>query len=301
MSRITRGVFKWNVFDYINVLLLAVLTIITFYPMYYVILVSLNDPNDTILGGMYLFVRKFTLENFVFFFNNKGFLDSFIISVSRTLLGASLSVLFTALFAYGMSKPYLVGRKFFITVMIITMYISGGLIPYFILIKNLGLYKNFFVFIYPLMFSAYNAIIMITYFKGIPSEIEESVLVDGGNDFTIFFRIILPISTPVIATIALFNAVHQWNSWFDAMVFGGRDLMTLQARLVEIIRDVDAAHKLASQGNMGVADLAMKGFKPNLESIKATAMVVAAVPIILVYPFLQRYFVKGIMIGSLKG
>jgi putative aldouronate transport system permease protein len=152
------------------------------------------------------------------------------------------------------------------------------------------------------LFSTYNCIIMMTYFRGIPAEIEESVKMDGGTDVTIFFRIIIPISMPVIATIALFNAVGQWNSWFDTMIYGGRKLMTLQAKLVEIIRDADAARKLETEGSNLAASLMNKlGFRPTVESVKATAMVISAVPIMMVYPFLQKYFVKGVMIGSLKG
>jgi len=139
---------------------------------------------------------------------------------------------------------------------------------------------------------------MMTFFRGIPGEIEESVKIDGANDLTVFIRIILPISMPVVATIALFNAVWQWNSWFDAMIFGGRQLVPLQLLLVEIIRDVDMATKLVMDALGSIARLHIN---PSVESVKATAMAITAIPIIMVYPFLQKYFVKGIMIGSLKG
>jgi putative aldouronate transport system permease protein len=178
------------------------------------------------------------------------------------------------------------------------MYINGGLIPYFILIKNVGLYRNFLVYIIPLLFSSFNAIIMMTFFKGLSAEIEESAKMDGANDLRIFLSIVLPVSKAVIATIILFNAVWQWNSWFDSMIFGGSKLVTLQYKLVQIIRDVDATKKLAMQNP---AFGKIMGYKPTLESVKATAMAVTIIPIILVYPFLQKYFVKGIMIGSLKG
>jgi putative aldouronate transport system permease protein len=222
-------------------------------------------------------------------------------SVSRVVVGVPASVLFTAAFAYGVSKPYLVGQKLILRVMLITMYVNGGIIPTFILIKSVGLYQNFWVYIVPLLFNAYNAIILVAYFRTVPAEIEESVKIDGGTDLAIFFRVALPISLPVIATIALFVAVAQWNSWFDTILYGGRDLITLQAKLVEIIRDADAARKLEAAGMGAAASIVRAHFKPTVESVKATAMMVSAIPIICVYPFAQKYFVKGIMIGSLKG
>jgi len=289
---------KWTIFDYINVCILFILGAITLYPFYNVLIVSLNDPTDALTGGLFFFIRKFTFANYIYFFNNNNFTQAFFISVSRTVLGAGASVLFTAAFAYGMSKKRLVGRGLFMTIMLITIYVSGGLIPYFLLIKGIGLYKNFLVYIIPNLFNAYNAIIMMTFFRGIPGEIEESVKIDGANDLTVFIRIILPISMPVVATIALFNAVWQWNSWFDAMIFGGRQLVPLQLLLVEIIRDVDMATKLVMDALGSIARLHIN---PSVESVKATAMAITAIPIIMVYPFLQKYFVKGIMIGSLKG
>lgn len=301
MKGFKRGLKRWQAFDYVNALLLLLLVLITVYPFYNVLLISLNDPVDTLKGGLSFYVRKFTFENYEYFFSQNSFLRAFTLSVSRTVIGALTSVLFTAAFSYGLSKRRLIGRKFLTALMVIPMYVSGGLIPTFLVIQAIGLYQNFWVYIIPALFSSYNAILMITYFKSIPGEIEESVAIDGGSDLTTFFRIIIPISMPIFATITLFNAVAQWNSWFDTMLYGGRELITLQAKLVEIIRDVDAARKMASSGDPAAVAMATRGFKPTVESVKATAMVVTAVPIIMVYPFLQRYFVKGVMIGSLKG
>lgn len=292
---------SFSAFDAVNIFLLLIVAVVTLYPFYNVLIISLNDPTDTLMGGLYTHVRKFTFDNYMHFFSNKDFAGSFAMSVLRTVVGVPTSVLFTAAFAYGVSKKYLVGQKLILRLMMITMYVNGGLIPTYILIRSIGLYENFLVYIIPALFSAYNAIILITFFKGIPAEIEESVRVDGGNDLVIFFRIVLPISIPVIATIALFNAVTQWNSWFDTILYGGRKLMTLQAKLVEIIRDADAARKLEASGQAITASIVRAHFKPTVESVKATAMMVTAVPIVLVYPFAQKYFVKGIMVGSLKG
>ncbi len=287
-----------TIFDYINIAIIFILSVICLYPCYLVLITSLNEPVDSLRGGLYFFVRDFTFDNYVFFFRDPIMLRAFTISVLRTVIGAVSSVFFTACFAYGVSKSYLIGRKYILTFMLITMYISGGLIPLFLLIKNIGLYKNFLVYIIPLLFSSYNAIIMMTFFKSLSSELEESAKIDGANDLRIFISIVLPVSKALLATIMLFNAVWQWNSWFDSMVFGGKNLITLQYKLVQIIRDVDAAKKMALQND---AFNKVMGYKPSLESVKATAMAVTIIPILMVYPFLQKYFVKGVMIGSLKG
>ena len=291
----------WTMGDYINVFFLVLIAFVTFYPFWNVLMISLNDPNDTLMGGITLWIRKFTIENYRYIFTQNAFTSALIVSVGRTSIGASAHLLFCSAFAYALSKKWMIGQKFFLGMLIVTMYIGGGLIPTFLTFKNLGLYHNFMVYILPNIVSSYNAIIMITYFKSIPSELEESVRIDGGNDYVIFFRIVLPVSLPMLATIGLFVAVWQWNSWFDTMLYGGRKLMTLQMQLVELIRDASQVQKLMSAGSNLAANLARMGYNPNVESIKATSMMVTAIPIICVYPFLQKYFVKGIMVGSLKG
>ena len=301
MAKKSRSVNRYTLFDVIDIILLAIIAFIAFYPFWNVFMISLNDPTDTLNGGITLWFRKFTLENYRHIFSEKVFLKAFLMSVSRTVIGAVTSVICTAAFSYGLSKKWLIGQKLFLTLLIITMYIGGGLIPTFLNIKNLGLYQNYLVYILPALLNSYNVIIMVTYFRGLPAELEESVRIDGGNDLVIFFRIVLPISMPVVATIALFNAVGQWNSWFDTMLYGGRKLMTMQMFLVELIQDANQVRKLMSSGSSIAASLAKLGYKPNVESVKATAMMVTAIPIIIVYPFLQKYFVKGIMVGSLKG
>ena len=291
----------WTMGDYVNVFFLVLIAFVTFYPFWNVLMISLNDPNDTLMGGITLWMRKFTIENYRYIFTQNAFTRALLVSVGRTVIGAAAHLLFCSAFAYALSKKWMIGQKFLLGMLIVTMYIGGGLIPTFLTFKNLGLYQNFMVYILPNIVSSYNAVIMMTYFKSIPSELEESVRIDGGNDYVIFFRIVLPVSLPMLATIGLFVAVWQWNSWFDTMLYGGRKLMTLQMQLVELIRDASQVQKLMSAGSNLAANLARMGYNPNVESIKATSMMVAAIPIICVYPFLQKYFVKGIMVGSLKG
>lgn len=286
---------KW--FDYINILILIITAFIALYPFWNVLITSLNDPTNTLKGQLYFLPRKFTLSNFASFFSGYDMGPIVFRSVARTVIGALSSVLFTAMFAYSVSKKYLRGQKVYITLMLIPMYIGGGLIPTFLLIKSLGLYQNFLVYIIPLLFSSYNALIMFTSFKSLPAELEESVRIDGGNDLTIFFRIVIPISKPLFATIILFNAVGQWNSWFDTLLYGGNKLMTLQGLLVTIMRDVNQAKQIMSSMNTTASATLSK---PTVQSVTATATIITAIPIIMVYPFLQKHFVKGVMIGSLK-
>ena len=288
---------KLTIFDVLNVIFLGLVALVTVFPIWNVLMISLNEPSDTNLGGLYFWFRKFTLQNFAYFFMEDDWLRAMFMSVARTVLGAVSCVLFTAAFSYGVSKKYLIGHKYIIGYLLLTMYISGGMIPMFLLIKNIGLYKSFLVYIIPELMSNYYAIIMITYFRTIPAELEESVKIDGGNDLTIFARIILPVSKPIIFAVGLFVAVYQWNAWFDTILYGSKEIMTLQAKLVEILRDAAAQQKLLSSG----AKTASLAIRPTLESIKATAMVITIVPMLALYPFLQKYFVKGIMVGSLKG
>ncbi len=296
-----RKLDRWTAGDYINIFFLVLIAFVTLYPFWNVLMISLNDPNDTLVGGVTLWFRKFTLANYRYIFTQKSFTGALFISVARTVIGATTHLLFCSAFAYALSKKWMFGQKFLLGMLIVTMYVGGGLIPTFLTFKNLGLYHSFLVYIVPHIISSYNAIIMMTFFKGIPPELEESVRIDGGNDYVIFFRIVLPVSVPMLATIGLFVAVWQWNSWFDTMLYGGRKLMTLQMQLVELIRDASQVQKLMSAGSTLAANLARMGYNPNVESIKATSMMVAAIPIICVYPFLQKHFVKGIMVGSLKG
>lgn len=290
---------RWGITDCLLVLILLLIAFISAYPFYQVLIVSFNDPQDTLRGQLYLYIRRFSLVNYEYFFKNNDFLRSLLLSIARTVIGGFCSTVFTALFAYALSKPNIIGRKIWTTLMIIPMYVSGGLIPYFIMIRDIGLYRNFLVFIIPALFSSYNAIILLTFFRGNPPSLEESARIDGANDYVIFFRIIVPISMPVLATIILFNAVGQWNSWFDSMLYGGEKLITLQARLVQIIRDTTMAREIEKEMQTGTLVASYR--KPTVSSVRATAMTVTALPIIMVYPFLQKYFVKGIMIGSVKG
>jgi len=290
-----------RIFDVVNYFIMIIVLIATFYPFYYCIILSFNEGKDAMIPGIYFWPRKFTLENYYFIFNNKLLITAFTNSVLRTVIGTVTSVLFTAMVSYGLSKKKLEFRKFYYGFFIVTMYFSGGLIPYYIVIKNLGLINNFLVYIIPSLFSFYNALLCISYFQTIPESVEEQALIDGAGVFRTFILIVLPISLPILATIALFSAVAQWNSYFDTMIFtSSQKLETLQNLLIKLIREAEYIQKIKEDMSIkGGLTATMINVEPY--TIRLATMLVVVFPILLVYPFLQKYFIKGIMIGSVKG
>jgi putative aldouronate transport system permease protein len=282
-----------DIFIIFNTIFMCIILFITFYPFYYVIIASLNNPLDLLKGPIYLLPRKFSLINYEYILQDRRILQAALITVSRTVIGSLSSVLFTAAFAYGISKNWLLGRQFFVMMALITIYVSGGLIPTYLVIAHfLKLRGNFLVFIIPNLFSAFNAFIMSSFFKkDIPSEIEESAKIDGANDLLIFFRIVLPLSKPLLATMLLFNGVWHWNSWFDALLYGGRKLETLPLYLVRAIQSASAT----GQAGSFISTLGL-----NTYSVRLATMVITTFPIVIIYPFLQRYFVKGLTIGAIR-
>jgi len=203
-----------KVFDIFNVTLMLIICFLTLYPVWYIIVYSFNEGKDAMLGGIYFWPRKFTLDNYKIVFSNSDITTAFMVTVARTVITTTLHVFFTAMVAYAFLKKELMGRKIYMAMGTITLFFGGGLIPYFLLIKSLGLYNTFWVYVIPGMFNFYNLIIFQAFFRELPIELEESAKIDGANDFIIFTRIILPLSTPVLATIALFVGVYNWNDYF---------------------------------------------------------------------------------------
>ncbi|WP_219835617.1 carbohydrate ABC transporter permease [Paenibacillus sp. R14(2021)] len=280
-------------FDILNVLLLVTLCVMTLYPFYNIVITSFNDPTDAARGGITFWPREFSVENYKMVFKDDNMIRAFIVTIARTLVGTAAAVLFTGAFAYGVAKNELIGRKFFLMLAIVTMYFSGGIIPYYLVVaKYLHMKGHFLVYIVPNLFNVFNAILMLTFFKGLPKEIEESAKIDGANDLRIFFQLVLPVSKPVLATIALYNAVSHWNAWYDAMLFGNEKLVTLQQILMQIISSNSNVSLLANNLGFGTVTAA---------SLKLATMVITTLPIVFTYPFVQKYFVQGVMIGSVKG
>jgi putative aldouronate transport system permease protein len=282
------------------------MVVVTIYPFLNSLAISLNDANDTSRGGITVYPRVFSIRNYQLIFKNEKIYNAYFITIARTVVGTVSALLCTALMSFGLAHSTLKGRKFYTMICLIPMYFGGGLIPYYFLIKWLGMTNSFQVFWVPGLVGIFNMILMRTYFQGIPLALEESARLDGANYWTVFFRIIWPISTPIIATIALFVGVGQWNSWFDASIFiTKQELKPMQNILLSIISEARYAEQLAQQAaatgiTVDTSNMAHNA-KVNVRSITMATMIVTILPIVMVYPFLQRYFIKGIMVGSLKG
>lgn len=286
---------KVTPFDVVNTLIMAIICLLCIYPIWYVIVNSLNDANDALMGGIYWWPRKFSLRNYVKVFEDIRVLQAFKITIIKTIIGTACNVFFTAMVAYPLSKSRLVGRKFYMMVGTITMFFSGGLIPAFLLYKNMNLINNFWVYIFPAAFNFFNLIIFCNFFNEIPNALEESAKIDGATDWTIFIRIILPLSKPVLATIALFAGVGQWNDYFSGLMYmtNRTDLEPIQTYLYRLVAQVQSNQMAMTASNISASDTTST-------SIKLAAMVITTLPICCVYPFLQKYFVSGMMIGAVK-
>lgn len=297
--------FSWEdrVLHFIISTLLILLGFSTLYPFWNSLVLSLNVGSDTAMGGVTFWPRRWTLENYDIVLQDTRLLRAFMISVFRTVLGTVLSIFFTALFAYALSKRGLIGRKYYMIFCIITLYFSGGLIPSFLLIRELGMMNTFWVMVIPGFISVWNMIIFRTFFMELPDGLEESAKIDGCNDFGIFFRIVIPISGPVIATLSLFTAVGHWNDWFGPSIFINQEnLLPIQTVLKQILNSNIVTDQMlqATGGNAAALDTMSRAQTVTTKSLTMATMMVATLPIILVYPFVQKYFVKGVLIGSLK-
>lgn len=298
----TKAAFKPSlsdrVFDIVNYTFMTLVMIVTLYPFLNVLAISLNDSVDTVRGGITIWPRQFTFENYVQIFQYEGLLTGAKITVLRTLAGTLLGLLSGTMLGYVLSRVDFQGRKFMSTFLALTMYFSGGMIPVFILIRDLNMMNTFLVYIIPGMVSAFNVFVIRSFIDGLPYSLQESAKLDGANDFTIYYRIILPLCKPVLATIALFLAVGQWNSWFDTYLYNGSapHLTTLQFELMKVLQSTQG-QQIGMMTGQNMAEI-VKQVSP--ESIKMAITIVVTVPILIVYPFLQRYFVKGMTLGAVK-
>ena len=287
------------VFVILNTIFLVIFTIITLYPVINTVAYSFNDGLDALRGEIYLWPRKFSFESYKTVFNMHGIVVGAKITVARTLLGTGTSLIANALLAFVISRKKFILRSPLSLFWVITMYVNGGMVPVMILYKYLGLTGSFWVYVIPGMVSAFNVMVLRTYMEDLPEELEESAMLDGAGYVTIFIKIISPLCKPVYATIALFVAVWQWNSWFDAMLYNRLkpEYTTLQYELMKLLSSVSK-----QGGNAGAsATQAAASTQVTTVSVRSAASVVTMVPIICVYPFLQRYFVTGLTIGGVKG
>ena len=294
-------IYKKSIGDYIfgalNYTYFALFAFICLYPFYYIFIFSISDSMEAI-RGITFFPRGFTLNNYIEVFRQPGIPQAAAISLARTVLGTAITVLCSAFFAYLMTKQKMYFRKFIYRFMVITMYLNAGLIPYFLTIRAYGLNNSFLVYIIPGALAAFHVILVKTFIEQLPPAMEEAAIIEGAGVMTIFVRVMFPLSMPIIATIAVFSAVGHWNSWFDNLIFmvGRPELNTLQLLLFNMLQraatitraiDVHTAEQLARQ------------ISP--DTIRMTTTMIVTFPILFVYPFAQRYFVKGIMVGAVKG
>jgi len=284
-----------KVFMICDYALMLLITLICIYPFWYIIIYTFSEGSQVDVNPPVFLPRGFTLSNYKDIFELKGFFHSVLISVLRTVIGTVASVLSCSFLGYLFTKEEMPFRKFLYRFLILTMYISGGMIASYIVMKSYGLLNNFWVYILPLMISAYNIVLIKTFVEQLPASLEESARLDGAGYLTVFTKLILPLSKPIIATVAVFVAVGQWNSWFDAMLYNrmSSNLTTLQYELMKL---------LSSVTNQGTSAEAMKNAAGTVTptSVRAAATIITMLPIICIYPFLQKYFVAGLTLGGVK-
>jgi len=284
-----------TIFTICNVTFMILFIIITLYPIINTLAISLNDGTDALRGGIYLWPRLFSWKNYQTVLQKQNLITGAFVTVARTVIGTLLSLVANAILAFIVSRKRFLFSKQLSLFWVITMYVNGGLIPTFLLYKGLGLTNSFNVYIIPGMLSAFNMLVIRTYMNGIPDSLEESAQLDGAGYTTIFTKIIAPLCAPVFATIAVFVAVGQWNSWFDAMLYNrmSDNLTTLQYELMKL---------LSSVTNQSTSAEVMKNTSGAVTptSVRAAATILTMLPIVCIYPFLQRYFVTGLTLGGVK-
>lgn len=287
--------FADMLFVFCNTVFMILFVIMTLYPVLNTLAISFNDGTDALRGGIYLWPRKWTLKNYITVLQKNNLVTGTIISVARTVIGTVLALFSNAILAFIVSRKRFLFKKQLSLFWVITMYVNGGMIPVFLLYKSLGLTNSFWVYVIPGMLNAFNMLVIRTYMNGIPDSLEESAQLDGAGYTTIFLKIISPLCKPVYATVALFVAVGQWNSWFDAMLYNrmSDNLTTLQYELMKLLSSVTN-----QSGSVETMKNAVGTVTP--ASVRAAATIVTMLPIICLYPFLQKYFVTGMTLGGVK-
>ena len=283
-----------HVFDCCNYTFMVILCICMIYPVFYLLMLSIASPELPLTAG-YVIPPKVTSRTYIEVLKNKYIISGFFNTIARTVLGTFLSVIATILTAYPLSKKTFPNRGMWTALIVFTMFFSGGLIPNYLLIKSLRIDDSIWVLVLPGLISTYNMLIARNFFMGIPEEMCESAYIDGATDFRILFQIIVPISLPIIATLTLWIAVAHWNAWFDSMIY----IKESKSQVLQVV-----LRRIVLEGTEEMMNLNMQvdeDLAPNPETLKAATTIVAIIPIVMVYPFIQKYFVKGVMIGSLKG
>lgn len=291
-----------KIFNVLNYSFFVLFTFLCIYPLWYVFCFSLSNPQEVAKLGITFMPRGLTLSNYIKVFQLNGLFNAVGVSVLRTVIGTTGTVLCCMWLGYAFSKGLMPARKFLYRFMIITMYVSAGMIPTFLVYRSYGLLDTFWVYIIPYLVSPYYVVLIKTYVEQLPDSLEESAMLDGANSITIFIKIIIPLSAPIVATIAVFAGVGQWNQWFDNHIYtmNNKSLTTLQYMLYNYLSEAQrlAAELETVRDTQRIEDL-QRRLTPN--SVRMTVTMITVLPILFIYPFFQRYIVKGIMVGAIKG
>lgn len=284
-----------RIINIVTAVLCILVLIVTVYPVYYCLIYSFNDGKDAAKQALYLWPRKFSLENYKIVFQNKAIYPAFIMTMLRSIVGTVLAVFCMAMAAYALSKDNLKGRKVYMIMGVITLYFSAGVVQSYLLYREMRLLDSFWVYILPNIFQFYYIILFISFFRELPAALEESAQMDGAGYFTILFKIIIPLSTPVIATVSLFVGVWHWNDWFHPAFFiQNESLMTLPAVLMRAMSLAEAQQTL--QKMIAVPSQS----STTMESVRYAMLIVSILPVTIIYPFVQKFFLKGMMLGAVK-
>lgn len=293
----TRKSKEDKVFDIINFFLVAIILLLVVYPLYFIVIASISDPNMIYEGKVWLLPKELTLEGYQRIFGDSKIWLGYKNSIIYTVVGTIVNVSFTLMAAYALSRKDLYGRNVIMFLFLMTMFFSGGLIPTYLVVKNLGLLNTMWALILPKAVAVWNVIVAKTFFESsIPGELLEAARIDGCSDVKFFWKIVLPLSKPIVAVMVLFYAVGHWNSYFDALIYlNNENLYPLQL----ILRNILIQNQSST---MMISDLDSLAAKQRVsELIKYGVIIVASIPLLIVYPFVQKYFVKGVMIGGIKG
>lgn len=279
-------------FDVVLAVIIGLFCVLCIYPIIYVLAGSFNQGADYSIGGVWLLPRVFTFENYQIVLQDEDFWTSYGITIARTVLGTACALVFTSIVAYAMSRPDLKFRRVFYWINIFTMFFSGGLVPYFLVIKTIGLYDTFWVYIIPGLYSVYNMVVLQSGFKSISPDIHDAALIDGAGEFRIWWQIYMPLSKPVLATIVLWVAVGHWNSYFDTMIYtNSEELQSLQYFLLKAIQ--------TSSMTEGMPPEMME--RLSSQTLSLAAIILSIIPVFCFFPLIRKNFSSGIMVGSLKG
>lgn len=290
--KMTRGEKR---FQAVNVAVLSLVMLITLYPLWYILIISFTDASAGSTSSIYLLPGPLTLDSYKGVFTNQQFMNGFMVTLFRVLFGVVLTLFFCSMLAFTLIQRHFIARRAVNVMVVVALFVSGGMIPFFLVVRSFGLVNNLWGLVLPFAYDSYGVILIRNYFRGLPESLSESARIDGANDFTVYSRVILPMSGPILATMTLFWAVWFWNDYiYASFLITKKQLMPVQLVLLQVINNVSNASMLSKMSAHGVK------LRANGESMKMAAIVMSIVPILAVYPFLQRYFVHGITLGAIK-